>query len=309
MKIFYPLIVFTFATFAGLTKEVSIEVEGKVLAGEILVAKEGGSRVVLMIAGSGATDRDGNTIAAGARNDCLKLLAEGLEEKGVTNLRIDKRGVGASAKAMIKEEDLRLFTYVEDVRHWIKFLKQQGYSEIVLLGNSEGALVASLAATSKSVEKLVCVAGIGRPFMTVLREQLKKNLPGDLYKKADKLMRSLEAGEMVKEVPVELSAFFRPSVQPYLISCCKIDPAKALAKLKVPILIIQGSTDLQTSMEDAVLLHTAAQDGQLLKVEGMNHVLKKVDGDLAGQWPSYVNPNLPLHEDLVRNVVLFLRKE
>jgi len=289
-------------------EDVSISVEGKTLKGELSVAGKGKSQAVFILSGSGPTDRDGNTLGAPGKNNSLKYLADVFSKEGVTTLRVDKRGIGASSAAAVQESDLRFATYVEDAKRWIKFLEEQGYSEIVLIGHSEGALVATLASLSESVTGLVCIAGAGRPAPDILREQLKSNLPKELYTQADKAITSLAEGKSVKDYPPALDALFRHSVQPYLISWFQIDPAKSISEVKVPVLIIQGSTDLQVSVRDAELLHNAAKGSKMIIIEGMNHVLKEVDGDLSTQMPSYFKPDLPLHKDLGVKVIDFIKK-
>lgn len=291
-------------------KEVSVSVGDKRLHGDFTAAEgDDSERAVFIISGSGPTDRDGNTVGAFGKNNSLKYLSVSLNKAGFTTLRVDKRGVAASANAAVKESDLRFSTYVDDAKHWVNYLKKQGYTDVTLVGHSEGALVATQAALSKPVKRLVCIAGAGRPAPDVLREQLKSKVPEPLYVYSDEVITSLTKGEEVANIHLTVYSLFRPSVQPYLISWFQIDPAKAIAKVQKPVLIIQGSTDIQTSVSDARLLHAAAKDSELLIVGGMNHVLKQVEGSLSEQLPSYSNSKLPLHPELVPNLIRFLEKE
>ena len=85
------------------------------IAGTLLIPSGNGPfALVVIIAGSGPTDRDGNSPLLPGANNSLKLLAEGLADRGVASLRYDKRGVAASAKAMVSEADLRFNTYADD---------------------------------------------------------------------------------------------------------------------------------------------------------------------------------------------------
>jgi uncharacterized protein len=305
----YLLLIFILSTASTIVaEEVSTSVGGKNLEGDLTSAGENKSLIVFIISGSGPTDKDGNTTGASGKNNSLLYLSNLLNKEGISTLRVDKRGVGASSSAAVSEADLRFSTYVEDVGHWIKFLEKQGYSKIVLMGHSEGALVATLAASSKSVISLISIAGAGRAAGTVLKEQLKPKLPNALYSEAEKIISSLENGQTAKDYPPALEALFRPSAQPYLISWFKVDPAKAITAVQVPILIVQGSTDLQTSIEDANLLHSKAKGSELLVIQGMNHVLKDISGDLKSQLPSYFQPDLPLHKDLGIGVLKFINK-
>src|SRR5579859_7330981 len=75
--------------------------------------------VVLLIAGSGPTDRNGNSAMLPAPNNSLKMLAEALAARNIASLRYDKRGIGESKAAMTAEKDLRFDTYVDDAVAWV----------------------------------------------------------------------------------------------------------------------------------------------------------------------------------------------
>lgn len=298
----FPLLLILLTSFLQ-AEEVSVSIQDQTLKGELSIAGKDPSLVAFIVSGSGPTDRDGNTVGALGKNNSLLYLSDFLNKQGISTLRVDKRGIAASASAATKEDDLRFSTYVEDLGHWIDFLKKRGYSKIVLIGHSEGALVATLAASSNSVIGLVSIAGAGRPLSLVHKEQLQRNLPKELYTQAENIITSLEKGEVVKDPPAALHALFRPSVQPYLISSFIIDPANAISEIEVPILIIHGSTDIQTSVEDAKLLHAGAKESELHIIQGMNHVLKAAEGNIDRQITSYIDPTLPLHKDLGAKVL------
>ena len=289
-------------------EEVSVTIEGKSLKGSLDTVAGNNTTVAFILSGSGPTDRDGNSAGVPGKNDSLKSLSAYLNKKGFSTLRVDKRGIAASKLAEISEKNLRFSTYIDDTVHWIKFLEQKNYQKIILIGHSEGALVATMAAAKHSkVTKLITLAGAGLPAPVILRKQLKPKLPPVIYQLADKIITSLTNGEEVQDLPKSLQALFRPSVQPYLISWFRIDPAVEIAKLKIPTLIIQGTTDLQVSPDSAKLLHKSSPQSQLKIIKGMNHVLKDAKGDINAQLPSYLNPDLPLHPDLGAAVMTFLK--
>jgi uncharacterized protein len=263
--------------------------------------------IVVSIAGSGPTDRDGNQ--PGIRNDSLKLLGQELAAQGIAVLRYDRRGIGQSRKTAPKEEDLTIEILADDVVEWIKLLrKDKRFSRIGIVGHSEGALVGALAAKSAPADAFVSLAGVGRKMHVVLREQLAKNLPADQKEKSDKIIDELVAGRSVADPPTELASLFRPSVQPFLISKLKYDPAQEMAKLEMPVLIVQGTTDLQTMAEDAKVLAAAKKDAKLVIIEDMNHTLKKAS-TRAEQDKAYLDPSLPLAPKLAEEIATFLRKE
>jgi alpha-beta hydrolase superfamily lysophospholipase len=264
--------------------------------------------VVLVIAGSGPTDRDGNQPQM--KNDSLRLVGKALAAHGIAALRYDKRGIGQSAAAGAVEENLRLESYVDDAAAWVRQLRADNrFNKVFILGHSEGSLIGILAAKQVPVDGLVSVSGSGRELATLLRDQLKRNLPANLFEQSSHMIDELVAGRRVKDVPPELVMLFRPSVQPYLMSWLKYDPAKEIAGLKIPILVVQGTTDLQTSAEDAKLLATNNQNARLVTIENMNHVLKNASSTtLIGQAKAYSDPSVPLEPRVVDEVVGFVGK-
>lgn len=281
---------------------------GTLFASLDLPGKPGPWPVVMIHAGSGPTNRDGNGPLT--HSDNLKMLGRSLAVQGFAVLRIDKRGIGASSKALTKEEDIRLSHYVDDVVAWVEFLrKDPRFTKVGYIGHSEGARIGLGAGKDAKFDAFVSLCGPGRPLQDILREQLKKNLPADLYKESDAIITALVAGNLVPDPPKTLAALFRPSVQPYLISSFKHDPAKLIAELTCPVLVVSGSTDIQVTAEDARRLSEANAKAKLVTIDGMNHVLKAVEGThRLIQLPSYSDPSLPLHPKLVPEISAFLKQ-
>lgn len=262
--------------------------------------------VVLMISGSGPTDRDGNNPEAG-RNDSLKKLALLLAQNHIASVRYDKRGVATGRKATPDERDLSVAGYVADAVAWSAKLKgDPRFGPLIILGHSEGALIATLAAQPAGANAVVSLSGSGRPLGEVLREQIGERLPAELQPRSYQLIERLEAGQYDPDVPQPLQVLFRPSVQPYLISLLRQDPAHAFAQLKIPALIVQGSNDIQVGVGDAQALQRAKPDAQLALIAGMNHVLRIVPMDLQSQLQSYRDHKRPLAAELGRVVVKFI---
>ena len=261
--------------------------------------------VVLLIAGSGPTDRDGNNPMM--HNDALKMLATDFAMNGIASLRYDKRGIGQSAEGMTKESDLRFENYIDDAVAWCNQLHQSRFSGVVVAGHSEGSLLGMIAAKKCGAAGFISLEGAGFPATDILRTQLKTKLPAPLLAQNETILKSLEAGKTVDDVPQSLLVLYRPSVQPYLISWFKYDPAKEIAALKTPVLIVQGTTDIQVSTDDAKRLAAANPKAKLVVIEGMNHILKMVSGDLQAQIPSYSDPKLQLSEKLTPELVQFVR--
>jgi len=260
-----------------------------------------------LISGSGPTDRNGNTVGLPGPNNSLKLLAEALAQRGIASVRYDKRGVGGSRGALTSEAALRFDMLADDAAQWVRQMRlDHRFSSITVAGHSEGSLLGMLATERAKADAYISLEGPGRSAMTVLHEQLTARAPAALAQQSDRIMAELSAGRTVDSVPPELAALFRPSVQPYLISWFKYDPAQELAKLTVPVLIVQGTTDIQVSVQDAHTLSAAVPRAQAVIIDGMNHVLKLVPPDMNAQMKSYSDPSLPVAPQLVDAVATFV---
>jgi pimeloyl-ACP methyl ester carboxylesterase len=273
----------------------------------------------LIISGSGPTDRDGNSPMLPGANNSLKLLAEALAARGIASLRYDKRGIGETGKAMLlaaektksvpREEDLSFETYIDDAIRWGKQLRaDRRFSRLTVLGHSEGSLIGMVAAQRIRADAFVSIAGAGRPVPQLILEQVKPQFSAELLMKTEEILEQLAAGKTVASVPAELTALLRPSIQPYMISWFRYDPAKEVSKLRIPVLIVQGTTDLQTTLGDAKRLADGDPAAKLLLIEGMNHVLKTVGNEREKQVASYSDPKLPVAPELVSGISGFVSK-
>jgi uncharacterized protein len=296
-------------------ENITLEVPGAKLFGtlEIPSGPSSGSGpfpVALIIAGSGPTDRDGNS-PAGVKSDAYKLLAQGLAANGMASLRYDKRFSGQSTTTM-SEADIRFETYADDASAWLNLLQKDArFSKRVIIGHSEGSLIGMLAAQRSSVAGFISIAGAGRRIDEVLLEQLKPQLSAAMLTESARVLNELKAGRTVPEDKIALPAqlvgsLFRASVQPYLISWLKYDPAQEITKLKNPNLIVQGTTDIQVKVADAQRLADALKTKPEL-IEGMNHVLKLVPLENAAQQRAYTDPSLPIAPKLLERIVQFIK--
>ncbi len=263
--------------------------------------------VALIIPGSGPTDRDGNS-PLGIRASTYKLLAQDLAARGMTTVRIDKRGMFASAAATPNANAVTIADYVNDVNAWVAGLqKRTGAACIWLIGHSEGGLVAMAASKNQpGVCGLVLVAAAGRPLGEVLREQIKANpANGPFVGQAMSAIDSLEQGRRVDTASMHpaLQGLFAPQVQGFLISEFSYDPRRLLADEQKPVLVLQGKRDIQVSEADAHQLKQAAPHATLVLLPDVNHVLKAVvSDDRRANLATYTDPSLPLAPDVGSSV-------
>lgn len=267
--------------------------------------------LVLIVPGSGPTDRDGNN-PMGLKTDAYKLLAEGLIDKRISTVRIDKRGMFGSRDAG-DPNAVSPAAYVADIHAWIDAITAErgpGAGCIFLLGHSEGALMVTLAAQGrKDVCGLILVAGMGRPMGEVIREQLLANpANAPIIDEAFAALTELEAGRRVDTTSMTpaLMPLFNPAVQDYLISILKVDPVEALREARQETLVLQGDRDLQVSVADARKLDSV-RNTELRIIGGMNHVLKDAPEDRGGNLATYADPSLPLSEDVIRRIRSFVK--
>ena len=208
--------------------------------------------LVLIISGSGPTDLDGNNPVM--KNNHQKLLAHDLASKGIASFRYNKRII-PSNNNIFHESDLRFEDFSSDAAACLEYLKKsRRFGKIYILGISEGSLIGMLTAQECRVHGFVSYAGAGFPIGNILVRQVSAQSEY-LGRETRAIADSLEAGHRVKIINPLLMGLFRPDVQPYLISWMKYDPAEEIGKLKCPVLIVQGTTDIQVNLDDAERLH------------------------------------------------------
>ena len=282
------------------------------------VAIPDGTPVVLIVPGSGPTDRDGNS-PLGISAAPYALLAEALAERGIPSVRIDKRGMFGSAGAIPDANAVTITAYGDDVLAWNRAIRERlpttvsGTRCVLPLGHSEGGLVV-LAAISLLPDPcgLILVSTPGRPLGTVLRDQLNANpANAPLLIEADEAIATLERGEQVdvNALNPALRPLFAQEVQGFLIDAFAYEPAALIAETRVPVLIVQGMRDLQVSETDAHRLADAAPEATLFLLAEVNHVLKVVSSDQAADnIAAYADSDLPIAQGVVDAVMQFIEQ-
>lgn len=285
----------------------NLEVQGGTIYGTLTIPKgDNVFPVALIHAGSGPTDRDGNSVIAGDNNS-LKMIAEALAEAGIASIRYDKRGIAESMALLQKEEDLIFEDYISDVNLWVDKLRGDSrFEKIFIIGHSEGALIGAQAAADSDVDGFVSLAGVGFSAYDTIKRQLSSQ-PKEITDITTPYLDELNKGNLIENVPQEYYSLFRPSVQPYMISWFKYEPVEVYKTIEAPILIIQGNNDLQVTVEDAKVLNSS-KESKLIIIEGMNHILKDAPIDPEGNFETYKDPKLPLNEELKNEIIDFINE-
>ena len=262
------------------------------------------STLAIIISGSGPTDRDGNNTSM--KSDYLKMLAEGLQENGISTYRYDKRGVGKSVGDLKSGHEIKFSDYINDVVSIIKhFKKSKKFKELVVIGHSEGALIGMIASQSIA-DRFISVAGAGEDYLTLIERQLPIQ-PPFVRSMAEPIIEKLKNKKLVDSVPPLLNSLFRADIQSYLIDASSYDPVEEISKLNMPILIVQGSTDIQIEVNDALILHKAAKNSRLEIIDGMNHVFRQASDNRLLNLQTYGNPELPIDNNMINIISEFIR--
>ncbi|MBK8143819.1 MAG: alpha/beta hydrolase [Bacteroidetes bacterium] len=287
--------------------EMTIDAKGVQLSGTLTMPAHAHNAVplVIIIAGSGPTDRNCN--GQGFKTNAYQKMASQFALNGIATFRYDKRGIGKSAVANMKEEEMDFNNMILDAKAIIsKFESDARFSKLTICGHSEGSLVGMMSVKEK--HQYISLAGVGESANEVLKKQLKGKL-GPMEPAAFSKLDSLKAGrDIVCDMPA-LNSIFRPSVLPYLKSWFKIDPSLEIKKLKGPVLIINGTKDLQVAEENALTLSKACTQAKLLIVPNMNHCLTEIASDKQeDNLASYNVPELPLSKKMMDEIILFIVK-
>lgn len=260
--------------------------------------------LVIFIQGSGPVDRNGNIPMA--KNDGMKKIAHQLAEEGIASFRYDKR-IFKMDKLRIKEEDLRFNDFVTDANSVISYFeKEERFNKIIVAGHSEGSLIGILAAREKDIDGFISLAGHARPIDEIIIEQLAKQ-SAELSENAKSAFDEIKATGKTTNYSPYLESIFRPSVQPYISSWMTFNPSEEIAKLDIPVLIVNGSFDLQVDVKDAELLKEANPNAELVILENMNHIFRKIEGENLENTKAYNEPGRELHPELIPTLVEFIK--
>lgn len=295
-------------------REVEVECHWGKISATIDVPAEGANTAILIVAGSGPTDRHGNS-AAGLSTYSYKMLGEALAKGDVAVMRYDKRGIGLSPIPAEDVPNLVFEDYIDDARTCVEYLRNEGFERVVVAGHSEGGLIAlALAAEDECcLDGVVLLCAPGYNMAEILNYQLSQQLvPAymGLMVKSTNIINALKAGNMVAEadIPKELMGLFHPTVQPFIISNMRYEPTLLAAECRVPMLIVSGGRDIQVSLANGKRIHEAQPAAEHVVFENMTHVLKDADtSDRMMQIMSvYSNASQPITEGVAEKITEFI---
>ena len=311
------LFMLSVVTVSAQQREVVVECEWGKISATIDMPEAGSDTAVLIVAGSGPTDRNGNS-AAGLNTFCYKMLSEALAEGGYAVMRYDKRAIGLSPIPAEDVPNLVLEDYIDDARTCVEYLRNDGFERVVVAGHSEGGLIAlALAAEEECcLDGAVLLCSPGYNMAEILNYQLSQQLvPAymGLMVKSSKIIDSLKVGNRVaiEDIPNELLGLFHPTVQPFIISNMQYEPTELAAKCRVPMLIVSGGRDIQVSVSNGNRIQGANPAAEHRIFENMTHVLKDADTSdrVAQVMGIYSNANLAITEALAPTIIEFLNNK
>jgi esterase/lipase len=265
-------------------------------------------KLVIIIAGSGPTDRNGNN-PLGVKCNSYQLIADTLNKANIASIRYDKRGIAKSKLLVMDESKMTFEDFINDAVTIFNYAKDSlGYKKIYFAGHSEGSLIGMVAAQRVHAAGYISISGAGQSIDLIINEQVKSQ-PEKIREEVKTIMEQLQQQKFVDSVPKYLYSLFRPSVQPYMISWLQYNPTAEIKKLTIPILIIQGKCDVQVKTEQATQLHEANAKSKIKLIDLMTHTLKNTTDDCTDKnKKTYTDPSLPLNQDFAKTIVNFINK-
>ncbi|MGV6845101.1 MAG: alpha/beta hydrolase [Lutibacter sp.] len=293
-------------TYQFSTSEVDIPTTSVTIKGTLLSPIEVKNKpLVILIPGSGPTDRDGNN--AFMKNNSLKLLAEALSENNIATYRYDKSVLSLSKKDTLEIKNLTLNTFIQEAKTVIKYFKNQpSFSKIIVAGHSQGSLVGMIASKNEA-DAFISLEGAGRTIDKIIISQIQTQAPY-LKDETIRILNELKKGKLVTDYNPILASLFNKTIQPFLISWINYNPQLEIKKLKIPVLIIQGTADIQTSVQDGILLSQSVPQATFDTISKMNHLFKIIKGNILENKLSYNNPSLPISDKLTQKIVKFINE-
>lgn len=281
--------------------KVSYFVEGTILVPET----EKQPPLAIIIGGSGPIDRNGNQPMM--KHNSNKLLAEAIYKEGIAVFRYDKRIVKQIKERNLDETQIRFDDFIQDAIDVIDYFKRsKAFSKIYIVGHSQGSLVGMIASKGRA-DGYISLAGAGQPIDVVILDQLEKQVPG-LVENARTAFDEIRANGSTTNYSPGLASIFRPQIQAFMNSWMVYNPQEEIAKLSIPVLIVNGDNDLQVKVSEAELLAKANPKASFKIIPLMNHIFRSIEGDDIENSKSYNDTTLPVSETLVTTLSEFIKQ-
>jgi uncharacterized protein len=301
------------ARFQWVDQNVSFVVSGLTVYGSFRHPVGDDRRVpaVLLIAGSGPTDRNGNSALESGPINTLKTLADWLSDDGVASLRYDKLGSGKTGVGPYasEQESIGIKPFEQESLAALKFLAaQKGVNDqqLGVFGHSEGALFALLLATGHAgkappIHALGLFEPLSLRYLTLITVQVDAEVAAQLKsgqlttslaltvdQTLNKAVNKLRAtGKVTPNLPYGLDNVLNTNTQKFLYEADQFDPQKLAEALpaQTPVILSCSTADIQVSCPQvervADGLKKAGAVAQFVHLTGVDHVLK-VDDSRTG---------------------------
>lgn len=259
--------------------------------------------LAIIIGGSGPTDRNGNQNFL--KNNALKKLAHALTENSIATFRYDKRIVKQIRNHNV-DPNIKFDHFIEDAIAVIDYFKAtNAYNKIYVIGHSQGSLVGMIASKDRA-NGFISLAGAGQNIGDVLIDQVSRTAP-QFSEDTKTIVSNLKKGKMINDYPPALASVFKKDIQPFMMNWMQYEPTEIIKTLQIPILIINGSKDLQVGIDEANKLKEASPKAGLKIIDDMNHVLVPILGDDLENSKSYNEPNRKISGALTESITTFIK--
>jgi uncharacterized protein len=274
-------------------KEIEVMVHGEFPLAATLTIPEGENQkypLVVMVHGSGPTDRDSN--AKGMPMNIFKQLSEVVVSEGFASIRYDKRGVGES-KGDFYETGVH--DLINDAQAVVEFAKKHPNIDgenVILLGHSEGSIIAPYVYEKVAVDGMILLAGTAEPLaetMTWQREEIMKDIRS-VKGFQGWLLRLLKVDEKITKMNDDLTKILLGTDAPVIKYKGKkinakwnrehihFDVSKPLQKVTCPVLAITGTKDVNVKVNDVEKIKALVQgECETQIIQDMTHLLRKTE--------------------------------
>lgn len=296
-------IIGTLASLAQVKSEEILIKNGIIELPGTLSFTETNTPLIIWVHGSGPVDRNGNQPAQNVKANYIKQFRDSINKENIAFFSYDKRTANKNNSKLLA--NTKITDFALDVERIIKYFKNdKRFSKIILIGHSQGSLIAMMA--SKEVDKYISIAGTGEQIDATIIKQITKNNP-TLAIAAQKQFDTLRVKGKIETVHPFLISIFGKQNQAFLYDWMQLDPKKEIKKLDIPVLILQGDKDIQVTIEDAKILHASNTNSKLVIIENMNHVLKDIQKE-EDNIKSYYSSEYQISDKLIKTISLFIKK-